>query len=175
MLDAGLPPFGCGTAGLVPRRQRRQKGPGRDAAVVATWLLKQSPQSDVSAKAVVKQREKEKEPEGADRILCRVCRQWITAVSERIEMNGAHQHTCANPAGYMYTIGCFRRATGCLYVGPPTAEWSWFPGYAWSIAACGNCGSHLGWLFTASDSAVFHGFIVDRLAMEQDEGGDDGP
>lgn len=30
-----------------------------------------------------------------------------------------------------------------------STEDSWFPGYAWRIASCGECASHLGWLFTS--------------------------
>lgn len=30
----------------------------------------------------------------------------------------------------------------------PDATDTWFPGYAWSIACCRHCGSHLGWKFT---------------------------
>jgi hypothetical protein len=33
---------------------------------------------------------------------------------------------------------------GCLALqGPPTAEHSWFPGYAWTVACCAVCGTHL--------------------------------
>ena len=34
-----------------------------------------------------------------------------------------------------------------------STEDSWFPGYAWRVASCGECASHLGWLFT-SDKAT---------------------
>lgn len=37
---------------------------------------------------------------------------------------------------------------------PPTAEDSWFPGYAWTIAYCSRCYQHLGWLFTRTTAAV---------------------
>ena len=30
---------------------------------------------------------------------------------------------------------------------------SWFPGYAWTIAVCSNCGNHLGWCFTLCDAS----------------------
>lgn len=36
----------------------------------------------------------------------------------------------------------------CLLQGPPTAQDSWFPGYAWTIAYCSGCYAHLGWRFT---------------------------
>lgn len=33
--------------------------------------------------------------------------------------------------------------------GTPETEHSWFPGYAWTIANCRHCYSHLGWRFDA--------------------------
>lgn len=35
-----------------------------------------------------------------------------------------------------------------------TAEHSWFPGYAWTIASCRECGQHLGWRFTATRTGL---------------------
>ena len=31
--------------------------------------------------------------------------------------------------------------------GDPTDEYSWFPGYSWTVGTCGNCGQHMGWVF----------------------------
>jgi hypothetical protein len=99
----------------------------------------------------------------AERILvCARCGQRLTSDSERISVKGAHEHTFANPHGIVFHIGCFAAATGCQVIPPPSSEWSWFPGYAWEIELCGACEAHLGWLFQSS-SAVFHGFILDRL------------
>lgn len=33
-------------------------------------------------------------------------------------------------------------------IGEPTAEYSWFPGYSWSMAYCRQCDRHLGWGFS---------------------------
>ena len=43
-----------------------------------------------------------------------------------------------------------REATNLEAVGRPQRENSWFNGYAWTIVYCGECGDHLGWLFTAA-------------------------
>jgi hypothetical protein len=96
------------------------------------------------------------------RLFCARCRHPITHQDERIRVNGGHEHTCVNPAGYTYTIGCFREAGGCSAVGEPTHAHTWFPGYAWRIALCARCEQHLGWRFQ-SDRDRFHGLILDRL------------
>lgn len=101
-------------------------------------------------------------PQRAPNLLCARCRHPITAPDQRIDVNGAHAHTCTNPHGLTFHIGCFRDAPGCAPFGAATTEHTWFPGYAWRIADCASCGVHLGWLFT-STADRFHGLIVDRL------------
>ena len=32
--------------------------------------------------------------------------------------------------------------------GIPSTECSWFPGYAWQIAGCSRCHTHLGWRYS---------------------------
>jgi len=112
---------------------------------------------------IVEDETKEKEPEKDEYILCRQCLQVITSPAERIEMQGAHQHTFANPNGIVYQIGCFRSASGCGYAGQPSYEFSWFKGYSWRVAVCGSCLFHLGWLFISPGSESFNGLILDHL------------
>jgi hypothetical protein len=97
-------------------------------------------------------------------LLCRQCLQTITHRSHQIIVNGAHEHTFANPHGIVFEIGCFKSAAGCGYVGRPTDEFTWFKGFMWQIAVCGSCLSHVGWLFTSSSVDSFVGLILDRLA-----------
>ena len=96
------------------------------------------------------------------RILCANCGNPITHRDERIEASGSHTHTCSNPHGFVFLIGCFRAAPGCRCEAFATAEHSWFSGYRWSIAYCAQCDRHLGWRFSAS-ADEFHGLILDRL------------
>ncbi len=79
-----------------------------------------------------------------------------------ITIQGQHSHTFTNPAGILYTIGCFSKADGCIVHGMPTTEFTWFEGFRWSIALCGGCLIHLGW-FYQSGSEAFFGMILDRL------------
>ena len=107
--------------------------------------------------------EAEKEPSENDKfIVCRQCRQIITSPAERIEMEGAHRHTFANPHGIVYQIGCFKSVTGCGDVGPASDEWSWFKGFSWRVAVCGTWLLHVGWLFISKGGLRFYGLIVDR-------------
>lgn len=99
---------------------------------------------------------------GGGQIVCRCCGLRITSSAQRIEVNGSHEYTFTNPGGIVFHIGCFARVQGCRFPGEPTSEWSWFSGYAWSVAICSGCGSHLGWRYSAGDD-VFYGLILRRL------------
>jgi hypothetical protein len=95
-------------------------------------------------------------------IVCAACAHRITSERQRVAVNGAHEHHCVNPAGYQFHIGCFRDAPGCTVWGAPTTEFTWFAGYAWCYALCGDCRAHLGWRFE-SDASGFFGLILARL------------
>jgi hypothetical protein len=96
------------------------------------------------------------------RLFCALCRHPITHQDERIPVNGRDEHTCTNPGGYTFRIGCFREAAGCTAVGAGTTAHTWFKGYAWQVALCASCERHLGWRFQAP-AGYFHGLILDRL------------
>ena len=38
-------------------------------------------------------------------------------------------------------------ASRLVMTGEPTDDYSWFPGYSWTIACCSSCGQHIGWIF----------------------------
>jgi hypothetical protein len=101
-------------------------------------------------------------------LCCAECRHPITRQRDRTEKNGQHHHVFANPHGYMYQIGCFAQAPGCLTTGGETSYFSWFPGYTWQIAICGNCLTLLGWAFRGTDNQFF-GLIVDKLVESDAE------
>jgi hypothetical protein len=99
-------------------------------------------------------------------LLCRACGHVVTHPRHRIDVQGSHQHRFMNPGGFLYEIGCFADALGCVSVGPASLEYPWFAGHAWRCAHCGGCGQQLGWHFRpASDGAGggFFGLILDRL------------
>ena len=128
-----------------------------------TYFFRTSmPSGKSHADTAEKEKQKEEEIE-EPYYLCRQCLNPITPKSARIIINGAHQHTFANPHGIVFDIGCFNHAEGCGAVGTPTDEFTWFAGYMWRVAICRACLSHMGWLFTSQDLEGFFGLILDHL------------
>jgi hypothetical protein len=124
------------------RKPRREKRPGRQA---------------------VDEAKKEK------RLFCARCRHLVTHRDACIRVNGAHEHTCANPAGLVFHIGCFGEAGGCAALGVATLEYTWFAGYAWQVAVCARCGLQLGWRYRGPADGFF-GLILDRLTSAAGDG-----
>jgi hypothetical protein len=101
------------------------------------------------------------EVEQDDRIRCAACRAVVTRGALAVTRGGAHQHTFRNPAGYSWTVRCFRDATGCAPAGAFTDDATWFAGYSWCFAHCKACGHHLGWWFVGTGPS-FVALIVSR-------------
>ncbi|WP_045218838.1 cereblon family protein [Desulfonatronum thioautotrophicum] len=97
---------------------------------------------------------------------CKACGREVTTEDQRIAVNGRHDHVFFNPHGHVFEIGCFAQAPGAVPASPPCAEFSWFPGLAWQVAACANCGAHLGWYFQDGEVEGFFGLILDRLVLD---------
>ena len=96
---------------------------------------------------------------------CRTCGAAIAREADVFSMSaegpvGAY----VNPHGYLHEVVTVRRAEGLFLVGRPTAEHTWFAGYAWTIAGCLGCSAHLGWLFEAESSQSPSSFWALRRA-----------
>ncbi|XP_061369594.1 uncharacterized protein LOC133312424 [Gastrolobium bilobum] len=88
--------------------------------------------------------------ESIDLIRCKSCQTIIAKRSDMLMMSsegplGAY----VNPGGFVHEIMTFYKANGLALIGPASTEYSWFPGYAWTIAECATCKNQMGWLFTA--------------------------
>jgi hypothetical protein len=120
--------------------------------------------SDEQIEAILKTKEKpgKKEKEEEKPIFCKNCNHKITSIDQAAPINGQHRHTFKNPAGIVYTIGCFITAWGCVSQGIPTDEHTWFPGFSWNFSLCGNCYRHLGWFYQANGKS-FYGLILNNL------------
>lgn len=93
--------------------------------------------------------------ESFDRVRCKNCQSVIGKRSDMLVMSsegplGAY----VNPQGYVHEIITLYEANSLLLSGGPVKEYSWFPGYAWTIADCGTCESQMGWLFTATNKKL---------------------
>jgi peptide methionine sulfoxide reductase MsrB len=99
-----------------------------------------------------------------DAVRCLVCDHRITERAYGILRSEAHEHTFVNPHGIVHTIGCYSSAPGCMHVGPIVDAFSWFPGFAWQVALCERCQTHLGWVFRCN-AEQFHGLILAALKM----------
>ena len=97
-------------------------------------------------------------------IVCVECSQGITVDFERIEVNGAHEHTFINPSGIIFQIGCFTRVFETKISGSATEQWCWFKDYSWRMVCCDRCGTHLGWVYMANGEIRFFGLIINRLS-----------
>jgi hypothetical protein len=96
-------------------------------------------------------------------IRCRACRADITFLEARISLSGSHEHFFRNPAGIRFRVGCFAYAPGAETFGIPTEEHTWFEGYAWCLALCSSCTTHIGWNYRSDEGGSFFGLIVDQL------------
>ncbi|XP_024458541.1 uncharacterized protein LOC7462291 isoform X1 [Populus trichocarpa] len=89
--------------------------------------------------------------ESFDLVQCKTCKTVIAQRSDMLVMStegplGAY----VNSHGYVHEIMTLQKANGLALIGRATVEYSWFPGYAWTIAECASCETQMGWLFTAT-------------------------
>lgn len=110
------------------------------------------------------------EPNRRRKLLCRGCRSLIAKDAMRTRVHGKHEHVFANPAGYVYQVGCFSAAPGCSHEGTPSWEFTWFQGHSWQIAVCRGCNALMGWRFRPPSGQGFHALILTHLIEEDDDG-----
>ena len=98
-------------------------------------------------------------------VYCATCSAVLASHTDRIEVNGSHDHTCTNPHGFTFHLGCYAQALGCSISGQPMAADTWFAGFQWRLATCSECSVHLGWYFERQED-FFYGLILDRIQQE---------
>lgn len=98
-------------------------------------------------------------------IYCARCGEVVTRTGWRLSMDG-HEHVVFNPLGRVFRILCFIEAPGAAAGGEASDDFSWFKGYLWRLAFCGDCGAHLGWRYEGDgDPPSFFGLIKNRLSI----------
>ncbi|TRY75187.1 hypothetical protein TCAL_01597 [Tigriopus californicus] len=87
-------------------------------------------------------------------LCCKFCLQEIGSRENMISMTQEGlQGTYVNPGGAVHeTLTLSKVNRGAVRLeGNSSTQFSWFPGYAWTIAQCARCLSHLGWKFTSTN------------------------
>jgi hypothetical protein len=136
--------------------------PAQKSALVCLKERPERPHESEPHQAAGTESDPEETPDD-EHIFCRQCYRIITQPNARINVDGAHRHTFANPHGLVFEIGCFKTASGCVHTGFSSDEFTWFKGFSWSVAVCRTCFTHLGWRFVSPSASEFYGLILDHL------------
>ena len=84
-------------------------------------------------------------------LCCRNCNEEIGKQEDIFSMSSeGPQGAYVNPGGYVHETLTLYKAKNLSLIGAPSTEYSWFPGYAWTICQCRYCDSHMGWKFKAT-------------------------
>eukprot|EP00088_Acartia_fossae_P048568 TRINITY_DN5300_c1_g1_i1.p1 TRINITY_DN5300_c1_g1~~TRINITY_DN5300_c1_g1_i1.p1 ORF type:complete len:511 (+),score=87.64 TRINITY_DN5300_c1_g1_i1:54-1586(+) len=96
-------------------------------------------------------------------LVCRRCYNDLADQTDIFSMSAeGPQGAFVNPGGHLHETLTVYKAKNLKLVGNPSTEYSWFPGYAWTIVECSRCFNHIGWKFTAAKDGLrpdkFYGF-----------------
>ncbi|CAH0549006.1 unnamed protein product [Brassicogethes aeneus] len=109
-------------------------------------------------------------------ICCKKCGETISNPSKVFSMSkDGIQSNYVNPGGHVYETVTVSEAEHFSLIGSPSKQFSWFPGYAWTIMQCSHCCGHLGWKFSSSHlkPKVFYGLANNGYKIEVAEHPDD--
>lgn len=95
-----------------------------------------------------------------DTIVCKNCGNTLCHMDDMISVSveGSSAHY-VNPGGYVHDLFTVSRVKSSTAHGTASSEYSWFPGYKWTIHECARCYQHIGWRFTSTslEPASFFG------------------
>lgn len=80
-------------------------------------------------------------------IFCHRCSQFFAVLDDIIVVSETDSGVFVNAGGHLHDILLLKAVQNGEFDDTAHAEFSWFPGYAWSIAYCGRCDEHIGWRF----------------------------
>ncbi|KAL4704750.1 hypothetical protein ACJJTC_000074 [Scirpophaga incertulas] len=84
-------------------------------------------------------------------LCCSSCLAEIAVRDHIIPMSSEGVHAnYTNLGGYMHDVVTVSAVRNTRLQGRASAEYSWFPGYCWTIAVCGRCSTHVGWRYCCS-------------------------
>lgn len=104
---------------------------------------------------------------------CSACKNVICHKKDVFPMScSGPQNSFVNSHGYVHDTMTVRSTRGLIQEYEWSTEFSWFPGYAWRVACCENCGRHIGWCFkTKSDTKPKKFFGLSRASVRLQERG----
>ncbi|CAB3410079.1 unnamed protein product [Caenorhabditis bovis] len=78
---------------------------------------------------------------------CKNCGDVLSDTSKVVRM-GSHEIAgqFVNPGGVVHDLITVREIRNYQFYGSAVQDFSWFPGYSWTIIQCA-CGTHIGWMF----------------------------
>jgi len=96
-------------------------------------------------------------------LVCRRCGGQVADQSDIFSMSKeGPQGAYVNPHGAVHETLTVYKSKNLRLLGQPSTEYSWFPGYSWTITECSGCGDHTGWKFIATSKKLnpdkFYGF-----------------
>ena len=107
---------------------------------------------------------------GARVYRCSFCGSVVSYSDRLAAISGSTTHSFTNPAGMRCDLHTFSSCPGAMTIGQPTGEYTWFPGYEWSLALCRHCGNHLGWHYVGvseqADPKEFWGILTYHLVID---------
>ncbi|KAI3935825.1 hypothetical protein MKX01_033009 [Papaver californicum] len=90
-----------------------------------------------------------------DRVCCKTCQTVIARRSDTLVMfSDGPLGAYVNSHGFVHEVMTLYKTNGLALVGLPVKEYSWFPGYEWTITNCATCETQMGWRFTATDKKL---------------------
>ncbi|KHN87514.1 Protein cereblon [Toxocara canis] len=101
-----------------------------------------------------------------DLIVCRGCGTTLSKMSNMINVSTeGNSALYVNPGGYVHDLFTVSEVRSTVARGRPSSEYSWFPGYKWTIHECAYCMQHVGWRFTSSNLTPSSFFGLTRSSI----------
>ncbi|XP_052744823.1 protein cereblon isoform X2 [Bicyclus anynana] len=81
-------------------------------------------------------------------LCCAACEVEIARREQIFAMSteGVHSNYI-NLGGFVHDVVTVSSVRNTRLSGAPSAEYSWFPGYEWTVAVCAMCHAHVGWRY----------------------------
>ncbi|KAF4527052.1 hypothetical protein B566_EDAN001602 [Ephemera danica] len=99
-------------------------------------------------------------------LCCQVCGSQLASTEDTFCMSvEGPQGTYVNPSGFVHETMTVKKAKNVVMIGGASGDYSWFPGYSWTIAQCSSCNTHVGWLFTSTKLSPPMFFGLSRSAI----------